>query len=92
MGKQDLMPDLHHTQFLGWTEMDSIKIYVSRVQMCLQGDKSKQALNEHLSQSAIDLLFEKSVGRLHAAIGALERIVECNDPAAWKAIIEDAGD
>jgi hypothetical protein len=36
--------------------------------MCLQGDKSKQALNEHLPQSAIDLLFEKFAGRFRPAI------------------------
>jgi hypothetical protein len=105
--------------------MDSIKTYLSQVRMCLQGDKSKQALNEYLLQSAIDLLFEKFAGRfspsnswkvlcfsweddkenermnghvlstynLHIFLllyVAMERIVERNDPAAWKAIIEEA--
>jgi hypothetical protein len=36
--------------------------------MCLQGGKSKQALNEYLPQGAIDLLFEKFAGRFRPAI------------------------
>ncbi|KAH7028688.1 hypothetical protein BKA57DRAFT_511480 [Linnemannia elongata] len=89
---KDSSKTFEYLEFPGWTDMDSIKTYVSRVQMCLQGDKSKQALNEHLPQSAIDLLFEKFAGRFRPAIVAVERIVERNDPAAWKAVIEDAED
>jgi hypothetical protein len=58
--RKQLCTDL---EFPGWTDMDSMKTYVSQVRMCLQGDKSKQALNEHLPQSAINLLFEKFAGR-----------------------------
>ncbi|KAG0196176.1 hypothetical protein BGX33_001959, partial [Mortierella sp. NVP41] len=89
---KDSSKTFEYLEFPGWTDMDSIKTYVSRVRMCLQGDKSKQALSEHLPQSAIDLLFEKFAGRFRPAIVAVERIVECNDPAAWKAVIEDAED
>ncbi|KAF9536868.1 hypothetical protein EC957_009506 [Mortierella hygrophila] len=42
--------------------------------------ESKLALDEYLSQEAVEMLFQK-----------FERIVECNDPGAWKTI-EDAED
>ncbi|OAQ22280.1 hypothetical protein K457DRAFT_1825616 [Linnemannia elongata AG-77] len=89
---KDSSKTFEYLEFPGWTDMDSIKTYISRVRMCLQGDKSKQDLNEHLPQSAIDLLFEKFEGRFRPAIVAVERIIERNDPAAWKAVIEDAED
>ncbi|KAF9084098.1 hypothetical protein BGX29_002746, partial [Mortierella sp. GBA35] len=34
----------------------------------------------------------KFVGRFRPAIAAIERIVECNDPGAWRKTIEDAED
>ncbi|KAG0060267.1 hypothetical protein BGZ89_012410 [Linnemannia elongata] len=71
---------------------DSIKTYISRVRDCLQDDQSKQALGEFLSQEAVDMLHRKFVGRYRPAIACMERIVEGNDPDAWKKTIEDAED
>ena len=55
-------------EFPGWTDQDSIKTYISRVRDCLQDDQSKQALNEYLSQDALDMLYNKFVGRYRPAI------------------------
>ncbi|KAF9123631.1 hypothetical protein BG015_005274, partial [Linnemannia schmuckeri] len=55
-------------------------------------EQSKQALNEYLPQEAVDMLFQKFVGRYRPAIASVERIVECNDPGAWKKTVEDAED
>ncbi|KAF9536754.1 hypothetical protein EC957_009801 [Mortierella hygrophila] len=57
-----------------------------------EDEHSKQALNEYLSQEAVEMLFQKFEGRYRPAIAAIERIVECNDPGAWKKTIEDAED
>ncbi|KAF9960672.1 hypothetical protein BGZ70_008520, partial [Mortierella alpina] len=38
-------------------------VHISRVRDCLQDDQSKQALNEYLSQDALDMLYHKFVGR-----------------------------
>ncbi|KAI8597290.1 hypothetical protein EDD21DRAFT_385818 [Dissophora ornata] len=38
------------------------------------------------------MLFQKFVGRYRPAIAAVERIIECNDPGAWKKTIENAED
>ncbi|KAF9343485.1 hypothetical protein BGX34_006702 [Mortierella sp. NVP85] len=38
------------------------------------------------------MLFQKFVGRYRPAINAIERIVEGNDPGAWKKTIEDVED
>ncbi|KAF9325121.1 hypothetical protein BG006_011376 [Podila minutissima] len=57
-----------------------------------EDDQSKLALDEHLPQDAVKMLFQKFVGRYRPAIAAVERIVEGNDPGAWKKTIEDAED
>ncbi|KAF9271297.1 hypothetical protein BGZ68_003861, partial [Mortierella alpina] len=79
-------------EFPGWTSKESINTYVSRVQECLQDQQSKQALNEYLSQDALDMLFDKFVGRYRPAIVAIEKIVEQSEHGAWKALIEDTED
>ncbi|KAF9951959.1 hypothetical protein BGZ70_000789, partial [Mortierella alpina] len=91
-GLKDSSSAFDYLEFPGWTDQESIKTYISRVRDCLQDDQSKQALNECLSQDALDMLFEKFVGRYRPAIVAMERLVECNDPGAWKQTIEDAED
>ncbi|KAF9974931.1 hypothetical protein BGZ75_000671 [Mortierella antarctica] len=89
-GLKDSSSTFEYLEFPGWTDQDSMKTYISRVRDCLQDEQSKQALNEYLSQDALDMLYDKFVGRYRPAIVAMERIVECNDPSAWKKTIEDA--
>ncbi|KAF9984705.1 hypothetical protein BGZ65_012828 [Modicella reniformis] len=91
-GLKDSSTTLEYLEFPGWACKDSIKSYISRVQMCLQDERSKLALDEQLPQDAVDMLFEKFAGRFRPAISALERIVEGNEPGAWKKTIEDVED
>ncbi|KAG9062119.1 hypothetical protein KI688_006845 [Linnemannia hyalina] len=56
-----------------------------------EDDQSKLALDEHLPQEAVDMLFNKFAGRFRPAIAA-ERVIESNDPGAWKKTIEAAED
>lgn len=60
-----------HLEFPGWTDKDSIKAYISRVRDCLQDDQSKQALDEFLSQEAVEMLHQKFVGRYRPAIACM---------------------
>ncbi|KAF9104706.1 hypothetical protein BGX30_009041, partial [Mortierella sp. GBA39] len=89
---KDSSTTFEYLEFPGWADKDSIKTYISRVRDCLQDDQSQLALDEHLPQMAVDTLFNKFAGRFRPAIAAIERIVECNDPSAWKKTIEDAED
>ncbi|KAF9972814.1 hypothetical protein BGZ73_003998 [Actinomortierella ambigua] len=89
-GLKDSSTTFDYMEFPGWTSKESIKSYISRVQTCLSDEQSKLALLEHLPQDAIDMLFDKFVGRYRPAIACIERIVECNDPGAWKKTIQDA--
>ncbi|KAF9924400.1 hypothetical protein BGZ67_009274 [Mortierella alpina] len=89
-GLKDSSSTFEYLEFPGWTDRDSMKTYISRVRDCLQDEQSKQALNEYLSQNALDMLYDKFVGRYRPAIVAMGRIVECNNPSAWKNTIEDA--
>jgi len=38
---------------------------------CLQDEQSKLALDEHLSQEAVEMLFQNFVGRFRPAIAAM---------------------
>ncbi|KAG0026393.1 hypothetical protein BGZ81_006403 [Podila clonocystis] len=58
----------------------------------LQDEQSKLAMDEFLSQEAVEMLFQIFVGRYRPAIATIERIVKCNDTGAWKKTIEDAED
>lgn len=66
-------------EFPGWTDQESIKAYISRVQKCLLDDESKLALDEHLPQEAVDMLFEKFAGRFRPAIFAMVCPFACRD-------------
>ncbi|KAF9949957.1 hypothetical protein BGZ65_006950, partial [Modicella reniformis] len=81
-----------YLEFPGWSSKESINTYISRVRDCLHDEQSKLALDEFLSQEAVEMLFQKFVGRYRPAINAIERIVEGNDPSAWKKTVEDAED
>ncbi|KAF9924655.1 hypothetical protein BGZ67_009152, partial [Mortierella alpina] len=91
-GLKDSSTALDYLEFPGWTSKESINTYVSRVQECLQDEQSKQALNECLSQDALDMLFDKFVGRYRPAIVAVEKIVEQSEHGTWRALIEDTED
>ncbi|KAG9319369.1 hypothetical protein KVV02_000942 [Mortierella alpina] len=91
-GLKDSSTTLDYLEFPGWTSKESINTYVSRVQECLQDEQSKQALNECLLQDAVDMLFDKFVGRYRPAIVAVEKIVEQSEHATWRALIEDTED
>ncbi|KAF9968233.1 hypothetical protein BGZ73_000206, partial [Actinomortierella ambigua] len=71
---------------------ESINKYISRVRSCLEDDQSKLALDEHLSQEVVEMLFTKFVGRFRPAIAAVEKIVESNNPGKWKTTIDNAED
>ncbi|KAG0329172.1 hypothetical protein BG000_000169 [Podila horticola] len=86
------LKDSSTTFEVSWTSKESINAYISRVRDCLQDEQSKLAMDEFLSQEAVEMLFQKFVGRYRPAIAAIERIVECNDTGAWKKTIEDAED
>ncbi|KAI8357234.1 hypothetical protein B0O80DRAFT_527888 [Mortierella sp. GBAus27b] len=83
---------VQYLEFPGWTSKESIIAYISRVRDCLHDEQSKLALDEFLSQEALEMLFQNFLGRYRPAIAAVERIIECNDPGAWKKTIEDAED
>ncbi|KAF9557893.1 hypothetical protein EC968_007407, partial [Mortierella alpina] len=91
-GLKDSSTSLDYLEFPGWTSKESIKTYVSRVQECLQDEQSKQALNECISQDALNMLFDKFVGRYRPAIVAIEKIVEHSEHGTWRALIEDTED
>ncbi|KAI8345730.1 hypothetical protein B0O80DRAFT_266271 [Mortierella sp. GBAus27b] len=81
-----------YLEFPGWTSKESISTYISRVRHCLHDEQSNMALDKFLSEEAVEMLFQKIVGRYRPAINAIERIVEGNDPGAWKKTVEDAED
>ncbi|KAG9062135.1 hypothetical protein KI688_006467 [Linnemannia hyalina] len=76
------------------TFKESINTYISRVRDCLHDEQPKLALDECLSQEAVEMPFQKFVGRYRPTIAVvfLERIVECNDASARKKTIKDAED
>ncbi|KAI8360926.1 hypothetical protein B0O80DRAFT_145835 [Mortierella sp. GBAus27b] len=91
-GVKDSSTTFEFLEFPGWISKESINTYISRVRDCLHDEQSKLALDEFLSQEAVEMLFQKFEGRFRPAIAAVERIVENNVPGAWKEIIEDAED
>lgn len=58
-------------EFPGFTDLESIKAYLSRVRKCLLDDESKRVFDERLPQDALDMLFGKLVGRYRPAIVAI---------------------
>ncbi|KAF9969015.1 hypothetical protein BGZ73_008842, partial [Actinomortierella ambigua] len=78
-GLKDSSTTFEYVEFPGWTDEDSIKRYISRVRMCLADDQSKLALDDHLPQEAVDMLFKKFVGRYRPAIAAMDQLVESID-------------
>ncbi|KAG0208962.1 hypothetical protein BGX31_002232, partial [Mortierella sp. GBA43] len=91
-GMKNSSATFEHLEFPEWTSKESIMTYISRVRDCLHDEESKLALDEFFSHEALEMLFQKFAGRYHPAIAAVERIVECNDPGAWKKTIEDVED
>ncbi|KAF9096993.1 hypothetical protein BGX23_010036 [Mortierella sp. AD031] len=80
-GLKDSSTNFEYVEFLGWTDLESIKAYVSRAD-----------LNERLPQDALAMLFEKFMGRFRPAIVAIEKIVEHSENVTWRALIEDTED
>ncbi|KAG0355130.1 hypothetical protein BGZ54_001285 [Gamsiella multidivaricata] len=91
-GLKDSSTTFEYLEFPGWSDKESINTYISRVRDCLHDEQSKLALDEYLSQEAVEMLFQKFAGRYRPAIAAMERVVEYSDPGAWKKTIEDAED
>ncbi|KAK3810463.1 MAG: hypothetical protein J3R72DRAFT_530348 [Linnemannia gamsii] len=91
-GLKDSSTTFEYLEFPGWSSKESISTYLSRVRDCLHDEQSKLALDDYLSQEAVEMLFNKFVGRYRPAIAAVERVIECSDPSAWKKTIEDAED
>jgi hypothetical protein len=60
-----------YLEFPGWSSKESINTYISRVRDCLQDEQSKLALDKHLLQEAVEMLFQKFVGRYRPAIAAV---------------------
>ena len=58
-------------EFPGWKNRDSIKAYISRMRRCLSDDESREVLDKHLPQEAIDMLFERFAGRFRPAAVAI---------------------
>ena len=57
--------------FLGWTNQESINIYVSHIRESLFDDASRQAMDGRFPPEAINLLFEKLVSRFRPAAVAM---------------------
>ncbi|KAG9064270.1 hypothetical protein KI688_003458 [Linnemannia hyalina] len=74
-GTKDSSTNFEHMEFPGWTDLESIKAYISRLRKCLMDDESKLALDEHLPQEAVDMLFEKLTGRYRPATLAMVDIL-----------------
>ncbi|KAI8345422.1 hypothetical protein B0O80DRAFT_283525 [Mortierella sp. GBAus27b] len=91
-GMKDSSTTFEYLEFPGWTSKESINTYISRVRHCLHDEQSKTALDDFLSEEAVEMLFQKFAGRYRPAIIAIERIVEGNDPGAWKTTFEDVED
>jgi hypothetical protein len=60
-----------YLEFPGWTSKESINTYTSRVRHCLRDEQSKMALDDFLPEEAVEMLFQKSVGRYRPAINAI---------------------
>ncbi|KAK3812540.1 MAG: hypothetical protein J3R72DRAFT_498661 [Linnemannia gamsii] len=91
-GLKDSSTNFEFLEFPGWTDLESIKEYVSRVRRCLLNDESRRVFDGRLPQDALDMLFDKFVGRFRPAIVAVEKIVEHSERSTWKALIEDTED
>ncbi|KAG9319078.1 hypothetical protein KVV02_001720 [Mortierella alpina] len=91
-GLKDNSTNFEHIEFPGWSSLESIEAYVSRVRKCLLDDESRRVFDEHLPQDALDMLFDKFVGRYRPAIVALEKIVEQSEHGTWRTLIEDTED
>ncbi|KAG0339835.1 hypothetical protein BG000_001232 [Podila horticola] len=91
-GLKDSSTNFEYMEFPGWTDKESMKAYISRVRKCLLDDDSRLALDERLPQEAIDMLFEKLVGRFRPAAVAIEKIIEGIEQGAWQFAIEDTED
>ncbi|KAF8923643.1 hypothetical protein BGZ47_004589, partial [Haplosporangium gracile] len=71
-------------EFSAWTDLESIKAYVSRVRKCLPDDESRRVFDERLPQETLKMLFDKFVGRYRPAI---------DQPSMpFKTLIEDTED
>ncbi|KAG0272298.1 hypothetical protein BGZ96_005390 [Linnemannia gamsii] len=70
-GLKDSSTTFEYLEFPGWTDKDSIETYISRVRDCLQDEQSKLALDGFLSQEAVEMLFQKFVGRYRPAIATI---------------------
>jgi len=64
-------------EFPGWTDHDSIAKYVARVRTCLEDNQSKLALDKHIPNEAIEMLFKKFNGRYRPAIAAIVSHLIC---------------
>ena len=64
-------------EFPGWTDHDSMVRYISRVRTCLEDDQSKLALDKHIPNEAIEMLFKKFKGRYRPAIAAIVSHLIC---------------
>ncbi|KAG0364878.1 hypothetical protein BGX24_004416, partial [Mortierella sp. AD032] len=91
-GLKDSSTNFEFLEFPGWTDLESIKAYVSRVRRCLPDDESRRVFDERLPQDALDMLFDKFVGRYRPAIVAIEKIMEHSEHGTWKALIENTED
>ncbi|KAG0268524.1 hypothetical protein BGZ96_006685, partial [Linnemannia gamsii] len=81
-----------YMEFPGFTDLQSIKAYMSRVRRCMLDDESRRVFDERIPQEALDMLFSKFVGRYRPAIVAVEKIMEHSEHGSWKALIEDTED
>ncbi|KAF9536525.1 hypothetical protein EC957_010545 [Mortierella hygrophila] len=79
-------------EFPGFTDLQSIKAYMSRVRRCMLDDESRRVFDERIPQEALDMLFSKFVGRYRPAIVAVEKIMEHSEHGSWKALIEGTED
>ncbi|KAG0276640.1 hypothetical protein BGZ97_010055, partial [Linnemannia gamsii] len=91
-GLKDSSINFEYMEFPGYTNLESIKAYVSRVRRCLLDDESRRVFDERPPQEALDMLFDKFVGRYRPDILAIEKIVEQSLQGTWKALIEDTKD
>ncbi|KAF9143534.1 hypothetical protein BG015_000404 [Linnemannia schmuckeri] len=87
---KDSSTHFEYMEFPGFTDLESIKAYMSRVRRCLLDDESMRVFDERLPQDALHMLFGKFVGRYRPAI--VEKIIERNEQGVWKALIEDTED
>ncbi|KAF8943395.1 hypothetical protein BGZ47_005469 [Haplosporangium gracile] len=91
-GVKDSSTNFEHVEFPGWTNLDLINAYVSRVRSCLMDDESRKVFDERLPQDALEMLLNKFVGRYRPATVAIEKIIEHIEHSNWRALIDDTED